>query len=117
MLKGFSKKLNNEVLRYRNEKFIPALRLIGRGFFTPFLQPKAFFANSSHPYDNPTPLSNFAEMFAILLVSASLLTCYGGMCGHLVLAQWLCGRSFLGYPDQPKYLLTEAGVAYRLSGC
>ena len=117
MLKGFSRKSNKEVLGYRTKRFIPALKLTGRGFFTPFLQPAAFFANSSHPYDNPTPLSNFAEMFAILLVSAALLTCYGSMCGHLVLAQWLCGRSFLGYPAQPKYLLTEAGVGYRLSGC
>lgn len=55
-------------------------------------------------------------MYAILLVSADLLTCYGSMCGHLVLAQWLCGQSFLEDPAQPKYLLTEAGVGYRLSG-
>ena len=117
MLKGFLRKSNNEVLGYRTKRFIPALKLTGRGFFTPFLQPAAFFANSSHPYDNPTPLSNFAEMFAILLVSAALLTCYGSMCGHLVLAQWLCGQSFLEDPAQTKYLLTEAGVGYRLSGC
>ena len=97
-------------------KLIPALNVNRAGIFTPFLQPAAFFANSSHPYENPTPLSNFAEMYAILLVSAALLTRYGSMCGHLVLAQWLCGRSFLGYPAQPKYLLTEAGVGYRLSG-
>jgi K+-transporting ATPase ATPase A chain len=33
-----------------------------------------FNVNSSHPFENPTPLSNFLEMLAILLIAAAL--CY-----------------------------------------
>ncbi|PJF27082.1 MAG: potassium-transporting ATPase subunit KdpA, partial [Phototrophicales bacterium] len=40
-----------------------------------------FNANSSHPYENPTPLSNFIQMFAILLIPASLTYTYGVMVG------------------------------------
>ena len=31
-----------------------------------------FNANSAHPYENPTPLSNFLEMLSILLIPAAL---------------------------------------------
>ncbi|MBN8620094.1 MAG: potassium-transporting ATPase subunit KdpA [Anaerolineae bacterium] len=40
-----------------------------------------FNANSTHPYENPTPLSNFLEMFAILLIPAALTYTYGKMVG------------------------------------
>lgn len=40
-----------------------------------------FNTNSSHPFENPTPLSNFLEMFSILLISASLTNTYGRMVG------------------------------------
>lgn len=40
-----------------------------------------FSVNSAHPYENPTPLSNFVEMFAILLIPASLTYTYGVMVG------------------------------------
>jgi K+-transporting ATPase ATPase A chain len=36
-----------------------------------------FNVNSAHPYENPTPLSNFLEMLAILLISASLCFTFG----------------------------------------
>ncbi len=36
-----------------------------------------FNANSAHPYANPTPLSNFLEMLAILLVPAALCHTFG----------------------------------------
>jgi len=36
-------------------------------------------ANSAHPYENPTPLSNFLEMLAILLISGSLCYTFGYM--------------------------------------
>jgi potassium-transporting ATPase potassium-binding subunit len=36
-----------------------------------------FGANSSHPFENPTPLSNFLEMFALLIISAGLVFTYG----------------------------------------
>jgi len=40
-----------------------------------------FNANSSHPFENPTPLSNFLEMLSILLIPASLALTYGRMTG------------------------------------
>lgn len=40
-----------------------------------------FNANSAHPYENPTPLTNFIEMLAILLIAASLVYAYGAMVG------------------------------------
>jgi K+-transporting ATPase ATPase A chain len=36
-----------------------------------------FNANSAHPFENPTPFSNFLEMLAILLIPASLTYTYG----------------------------------------
>ncbi|HVY63442.1 MAG TPA: potassium-transporting ATPase subunit KdpA [Gammaproteobacteria bacterium] len=38
-----------------------------------------FNVNSAHPYENPTPLSNFLEVLAILLISASLCYTFGYM--------------------------------------
>lgn len=38
-----------------------------------------FNANSAHPYENPTPLSNFMEMLAILLISGALCYTFGYM--------------------------------------
>jgi potassium-transporting ATPase potassium-binding subunit len=40
-----------------------------------------FNANSAHPYENPTPLSNFLEMLAILLIGAALTYTFGHMVG------------------------------------
>ncbi len=36
-----------------------------------------FNANSSHPYENPTPLSNFLQVFFILLIPAALVYTFG----------------------------------------
>jgi K+-transporting ATPase ATPase A chain len=42
----------------------------------------AFFnANSAHPFENPTPFSNFLEMLALLLIPAALTFTYGKMVG------------------------------------
>jgi len=38
-------------------------------------------ANSAHPYENPTALSNFLEMLAIILIPASLTYTFGRMVG------------------------------------
>jgi len=38
-------------------------------------------ANSAHPYENPTPLSNLIEMLAIILIPASLTYTFGRMVG------------------------------------
>jgi K+-transporting ATPase ATPase A chain len=40
-----------------------------------------FNVNSAHPYENPTPLSNFLEMLAILLLPAALCYTFGVMVG------------------------------------
>ena len=36
-----------------------------------------FGVNSAHPFENPTPLSNFLEMLAILLIAAALTYTFG----------------------------------------
>jgi len=38
-----------------------------------------FNANSAHPYENPTPLSNFLQMLAILLIPSALVWAYGDL--------------------------------------
>jgi len=40
-----------------------------------------FNANSAHPFENPTPLSNFFEVLAILLIPAALCYTFGVMVG------------------------------------
>lgn len=40
-----------------------------------------FNVNSAHPYENPTPLSNFFEVLAILLIPAALCFTFGEMVG------------------------------------
>ncbi len=40
-----------------------------------------FNANSAHPFENPTPFSNFLEMLFILLIPAALTYTYGKMVG------------------------------------
>ena len=36
-----------------------------------------FNANSAHPFENPTPFTNFLEMFALIFISAGLVFTYG----------------------------------------
>ncbi|MCK9397635.1 MAG: potassium-transporting ATPase subunit KdpA [Methylobacter sp.] len=40
-----------------------------------------FNANSAHPYENPTPLSNFLEMLLLILIPAALCHTFGTMVG------------------------------------
>jgi K+-transporting ATPase ATPase A chain len=40
-----------------------------------------FNANSAHPYENPTPVANFAQMLAIFLIPAGLCFAFGRMVG------------------------------------
>jgi potassium-transporting ATPase potassium-binding subunit len=40
-----------------------------------------FNVNSAHPFENPTPLSNFLEMLAILLIPAALCYTFGELVG------------------------------------
>jgi K+-transporting ATPase ATPase A chain len=40
-----------------------------------------FNVNSAHPFENPTPLANFTELLAILLIAAALCYTFGVMVG------------------------------------
>jgi K+-transporting ATPase ATPase A chain len=41
-----------------------------------------FGTNSSHPFENPTPLTNFLELLAILLIPSALCYTFGRMVGN-----------------------------------
>jgi potassium-transporting ATPase potassium-binding subunit len=40
-----------------------------------------FGVNSAHPFENPTPFSNFLEMFALIIISGGLVFTYGHYAG------------------------------------
>jgi K+-transporting ATPase ATPase A chain len=42
-----------------------------------------FNANSAHPYENPTPLTNFVEIITIFLIGASLVYMFGLYVGNV----------------------------------
>lgn len=42
-----------------------------------------FNVNSAHPFENPTPLSNFLELLSILLIPAALCITFGKMIGDM----------------------------------
>jgi len=42
-----------------------------------------FGVNSAHPFENPTPFSNFLQVFAILLIPSALTYTYGKMVGSV----------------------------------
>lgn len=60
-----------------------------------------FNTNSAHPFENPTPLSNFLEMLAILLLPAALCYTFGALVNDkrqgwaLLLAMFLVFLPFL----------------------
>ena len=54
-------------------EIIKSLGTNGGGFFN---------ANGAHPYENPTPLTNFIEMLAIVLLPAALTNTFGRMVGQ-----------------------------------
>ncbi len=55
-----------------SQEAIKELGTNGGGFFN---------ANSAHPFENPTPLSNLLEMLAILIIPAGLCHAFGRMVG------------------------------------
>ncbi|HTV08103.1 MAG TPA: potassium-transporting ATPase subunit KdpA [Candidatus Aquilonibacter sp.] len=55
-----------------SQEAIKMLGTNGGGFFN---------ANSAHPFENPTPLSNFLEMVSIFLIPAGLAVALGHMSG------------------------------------
>ncbi|HEY2257436.1 MAG TPA: potassium-transporting ATPase subunit KdpA [Variovorax sp.] len=57
-----------------SQEAIKMLGTNGGGFFN---------ANSAHPYENPTALSNFVQMLAIFLIPAALCFAFGRVVGDL----------------------------------
>jgi K+-transporting ATPase ATPase A chain len=55
-----------------SQEAIKMLGTNGGGFFN---------ANSAHPYENPTPLSNFVQMLSIFLIPGALCLTFGRMVG------------------------------------
>lgn len=53
-----------------------------------------FNTNSAHPFENPTPLSNFIEMIAILLLPTALCFSFGTMVRDKRQGYALCGAMF-----------------------
>jgi K+-transporting ATPase ATPase A chain len=54
------------------QEAIKMLGTNGGGFFN---------GNSAHPYENPTPFSNFVQIFSILIIPAALALVFGRMIG------------------------------------
>lgn len=55
-----------------SQEAIKMLGTNGGGFFN---------ANSAHPFENPTPLTNFVQMLSIFLIPAGLVFAFGRMVG------------------------------------
>jgi K+-transporting ATPase ATPase A chain len=68
-----------------------------------------FNANGAHPYENPTPLTNFLEMLAIVLLPAALTNTFGRMVGQprqgwllysVMVLLFVCGLAFVHHFEQ-----------------
>ena len=57
-----------------SQEAIKELGTNGGGFFN---------ANSAHPYENPTPFTNLAEVFLILIIPAALPFAFGKFAGNM----------------------------------
>jgi potassium-transporting ATPase potassium-binding subunit len=64
-----------------------------------------FGANSAHPFESPTPFTNFLEMFALIIISAGLVFTYG----HYVKSKRQAWAIFL-----TMFILFAAGLAISL---
>jgi potassium-transporting ATPase potassium-binding subunit len=68
-----------------------------------------FNTNGAHPYENPTPLTNFLEMLAIVLLPAAFTNTFGRMVGqprqgwllyYVMLLLFACGLVFVHHFEQ-----------------
>jgi potassium-transporting ATPase potassium-binding subunit len=99
-----------------SQEAIKMLGTNGGGFFN---------ANSAHPYENPTPLSNFFQTIAIFLIPAGLCFAFGRMVGDLrqgwaVLAAMtllfvVCTVAVMGAEQQAHPALQALGVDQQMS--
>ncbi len=84
-----------------------------------------FNVNSTHPFENPTPLSNFLEVLAILLIAAALCYTFGYMVrdkrqGWAILAAMLiifipCLWACMHFEQQGNPLLDKLSIDQRSS--
>ncbi len=68
-----------------SQEAIKMLGTNGGGFFN---------ANSAHPYENPTPLTNMVQMLSIFLIPAALTYTFGKMVGNTKQGWALLGAMF-----------------------
>src|SRR5262245_4189923 len=102
-----------------SQEIIKELGTNGGGFFN---------ANSAHPFENPTPLSNFLELVSIFAIGSGLTYTLGRMTGNqrhgwavfaamsiLFLAGFFVTYYFeaRGNPNFEKYGVTQAAIATR----
>ncbi|MGB9132975.1 MAG: potassium-transporting ATPase subunit KdpA [Methanosarcina sp.] len=95
-----------------SQEAIKELGTNGGGFFN---------ANSAHPYENPTPLTNLIEIFLILLIPITLPLVFGRMIGNMrqgwaiytvMLLLFLCGFCALYTTEMAgNPLVKELGVS------
>jgi K+-transporting ATPase ATPase A chain len=94
-----------------SQEAIKMLGTNGGGFFN---------ANSAHPFENPTPLSNFIQMLSIFLIPAALCFTFGRMVGDTrqgwaVLAAMtvmfvVLAATAMHFEQQGNPLLTQLGI-------
>lgn len=95
-----------------SQEAIKELGTNGGGFFN---------ANSSHPFENPTPFSNIVEILLILLIPASLTYTFGLMVGNtrqgwmllgvMILLWLLCFGVLQGVEQAGNPLVAKMGVS------
>ncbi len=94
-----------------SQEAIKMLGTNGGGFFN---------ANSAHPFENPTPLTNFVEMLSIFLIPAALCFCFGQMVGDrrqgwalltaMTLLFVVLAGAAMHFEQQGNPLLTQLGI-------
>ncbi|MEF8698402.1 MAG: potassium-transporting ATPase subunit KdpA [Candidatus Accumulibacter sp. UW20] len=94
-----------------SQEAIKLLGTNGGGFFN---------ANSAHPFENPTQLSNFIQMLSIFLIPAALCFTFGSMVGDtrqgwavlaaMTLVFVVLAAATLYFEQQANPLLTQLGV-------
>lgn len=99
-----------------SQEAVKMLGVNGGGFFN---------ANSAHPFENPTPLSNFLQMLSIFLIPAGFVFAFGKLVnddrqGWAIFATmsilFLLGAGILIYAEQVgNPLLNDLGIASQAS--
>ena len=94
-----------------SQEAIKLLGTNGGGFFN---------ANSAHPFENPTPLTNFVQMLSIFLIPAALCYAFGLMVGDtrqgwavlaaMTLLFVLLAAAAMYFEQQANPLLTPLGI-------